>query len=336
MSEAAMAPDAPLTVDAAVASLLAKPEAEQDNPAPEAPAGAAEAQDEPQGEASTPEDTAAEPAEPAEGEEAEAQEDPVEVLEAPRYWSKDAKEQFSQLPAELQAVVLAQEGPREEAAAKAKADAAEVRSRADAELSKVQDLAAALGDRLPQWIETFTSKWGAKEPDWVALANEHGAEAVNLAKLQYDADKAKLQDAANETAKAKQLAQQTFVKAEFAKLAELSPDLAPDANDPKQGAEKRQEVAQYVAKLGIPAEAIAQISAAEMTIAHKAMLYDQGQAALKAAPKPKPAAVARPAAVRPGAASGQSQPNLQKQARGRFDAKPSIDNAVALLLAGKG
>jgi hypothetical protein len=336
MSEAASVTDAPLTVDAAIASLLtpAQPETEQETP--ETPAQAAEAQPEPQGETSAPEEAEAGAETAAEGQEAQEQEPAAEPLAAPAYWSKDAKEQFSQLTPELQAVVLAQEGPREEAAAKAKAEAAEVRRNADAELSKVNELAAALQDRLPQWIETFKNVWGATEPDWAAVAQEHGTEAAQRLQWQYNAQKAKLQEAAAETAKAQQLADQQFVKAEWAKLAETAPELAPDVNDPKQGIEKRQAVAEYVAKYGIPAQAIARISAAEMTIAHKAMLYDQGQAALKAAPKPKPAVQARPAAVKPGAASGQSQPNPQKQARGRFDAKPSVENAIALLLAGKG
>jgi hypothetical protein len=201
----------------------------------------------------------------------------------------------------------------------------------------VNELAAALAERLPKWVETFTSRWGTQTPDWVAIAQEHGVEAMTLAKTQFEAERQQLAEAEAETAKARSIAHQTFLQSEWKSLADLAPDLAPDVSDPSKGAEKRQAVTKYLAGYGIPQSAIAQISARELTLAHKAMLYDQGQAALKAAPKPKPAAPAQRSPVRPAAAAVQSSSaSIVKSAEGRFYQKPDIDNAVALLLASKG
>jgi hypothetical protein len=316
-----------MTVDMAVTSLLT-PVEEQ---APEAPQAAAEEATEPQGETSTPEEAQGEPAEPAEGEEAEAEGGAVAPAEPPRYWSKDAKEAFAALPADLQAVVLAQEGPREEAAAKVKAEAAAKTAEAQAEMGKVTQLAEHLSGFLPQALETFKARWG-DEPDWVAVAQEHGAEAMTLAKAQYDAEKSQIAKLVEAKREADALAHQAYLKAEFAKLAELAPELAPDATDPKQGQEARQAVVKYAISNGIAEADIAHISAAEMLIARKAMLWDEAQAKLKAAPKPKPAPL-KPALVRPGAATAQSpSQRAAVSSQNAFNSKPSIDNAVALLL----
>jgi hypothetical protein len=320
----------PLTVDAAIASLL--PPETVENTAPEAPAAPAEAAEEPtepQGEASTPEEPEAEPVEPAEGEEAEAEAEPVVAVDPPKYWSQDAKAKFAELSPDLQAVVLAQEGPREEAAAKAKAEAATAREAAEKELQGVGKLAEALAERLPQWISAFENRWGAN-PDWVGYAQEHGVEAMTLAKTQYEAERSQLVEAEQARNLAQTQAHDAFLKAEAAKLAEIAPELM----DPEKGAQKRTEVAQYIMQQGITQDALQHISAAELSIAHKAMLWDRTQAALKAAPPKKPAAPAPKAPVRPSAPA--SAPNPNKQAMGRFHAKPDIDNAVALLLAPKG
>lgn len=318
----------PLTVDQAVASLLTPPTEEN---APEAPTAAAEESTEPQGETSAPEEAQGEPVEAAEGEETGAEAEAVAPAEPPKYWSKDAKEAFAALPAELQAVVLEQEGPREAAAAKAKADATAKVAEATAEMGKVTQLAEHLSGFLPQALETFRSRWG-DEPDWVAVAQEHGAEAMTLAKAQYDAEKSQIAQLVEARRNADNLAHTAYLKAEFAKLAEIAPDLAPDANDPKQGSEARQAVVKYVIASGIAEADVAHISAAEMLIAQKAMRWDEAQAKLKAAPKPKPAPL-KPGAVRPAAAQAQSPSQRQAtSAQNAFNAKPSIDNAVALLL----
>lgn len=328
MSESASPDNGPLSVDQAVAALMPEP---VDDAAPEAPV-AAEEPEEIEAEASPAEETEAEPEEPAEVEEAEAEAEPVVAAEPPKYWSQDAKAKFAELPPELQAVVLQQEGPREEAAAKAKAEAAVERQAAQAESAKVIQLAEHLNDFLPRALEVFKSRWG-EAPDWIAYANEHGADQMILAKVQHEQELALLQqtaDAANRANAEKLAAEQ---KAEWATLAEIAPDLA----DPEKGPERRAAVVQYLAKDGFTRDVIEYISAREMRIAHKAMLWDQAQAALKVRPPPKPVPAPNVRApVRPAAAQAQSPTERSAAAvANRYAQTRSVDDAVALLLARK-
>jgi hypothetical protein len=334
MSEAATPEAGPLSFDQAVASLVPQqPEPEANNDAQEAPAEAADEPTEPQGDDQAPEEASAEPEEQAEGAEADAEEPAVEPLEPPKYWSKDAKARFAELDPDLQAVVLEQEGPREAAAAKAKADAAAEVQAAQAKLKGVQTLAEQLGGFLPEAMETFKSRWG--DPDWEATIRQYGAEEAAVLRVRYEKEQSQLQQLTQATQAARQEAHQAYVLEQFQALTTLDPELAPDLKDPRQGAEKRQAVTKYLIDAGVDPEGIAQISAVEMTLARKAMLWDDAQAKLKAPPKPKnPAPKSAP--VRPAAAQAQSpSQRTAASAQGRFNAKPSIDNAVALLLARK-
>lgn len=326
MSETPTTEPGPLSVDQAIAALTPEPVEEQ---APEAPVEAAEGE-QAEGEASAPEEAVEGAESPEAADEATEEEAPVEAAEPPAYWSKDAKEAFGQLPPELQAVVLAQEGPREEAAAKAKADAAAQVQAAQAEVSKVVQLAEHLSGFLPQAIEAFKSRWG-EAPDWAAYATEHGAEAAFVAKAQHEQELALLQQTAQATAIAQNEAREASVKAEFARLAEIAPDLA----DPVEGPKRRTEITTFLVNAGIPAEAIRDISAVEMALARDAKLYREAQAALKARPTPKPAPVAATRSpVRPAASASQSpQRSALQAAQLRFNLNPSAENAAALLLA---
>lgn len=339
MTESATPESGALSVEQAIAALAPEP-VEQ---AAEAPVEAAEEPEEnTEGETSAPEEAEDGAETPAEDAEAEAEPEAVAPAEPPKYWSQDAKAKFAELPPELQAVVLQQEGPREEAAAKVKAEAAEKSQRAEAEMAKVAQLAELIAPRVEQWTKTFQSRWGDTEPDWQAtlehLISTQG-EAVAPAELMrlqtaYQAERKQLAEAHQAAAAAQHEAREAQVKSEFAKLAEIAPELA----DPKEGPAKRTEVAQYLVTAGVSPEAVQNISATEMVLARKAMLWDQAQAQLKAAPKPKPAAPAvKSASVRPAAAVAQSPTQRTAQSvQNAFNSKPSIDNAVALLLARQG
>lgn len=326
MSEAPTPESGPLSVEQAIAALTPEP---MEETAPEAPVEAA-AEPEIEAEASPAEEPEGEAETPAEGEEAEAEAEPVVAAEPPKYWSQDAKAKFAELPPELQAVVLQQEGPREEAAAKAKAEAAAKSQAAEQEVAKVNQLAEHLAGFLPQAIEAFQNRWGS-DPDWKAYADLHGAEAMILAKVEHDDQLALLQKTAQATEAAQYQAREATIKAEFAALADLAPDLV----DPEKGQERRAEITKYLMADGFAPEIVKDISAKEMVIARKAMLWDQAQAALKARPTPKPApAPAVRSPVRP--AAGQSQSPTQRsaaQVAHRFSQTKSVDDAVALLLA---
>lgn len=317
-----------LSIDQAIDALVSapiEPEQEPEAPISEAPepeqaAETSDAADD--SEAVEPEDAGVE----TEDAEAEA----VAPLEAPAYWSHDAKAKFSELPPELQAVVLSQEGPREEAAAKAKQEAAAEVAAAKKQLEGVQTLAEQLNAFLPEAVATFRNRWG--DPDWAKVAEEQGADQAFILKAQYDREQQQLVQLQQTQAQAQAEAQRAFVQTEFEVLAEIAPDLAPDRKDPSKGSEARQRVSQYLVNSGIPVEALNTISAREMVIADKARRWDEAQAALKAKPKPAPTVPQR-ATVRPAAAPVASPQRAAEVAKNRFAQTRSIDDAVALLVS---
>jgi hypothetical protein len=317
----------PLTREQAVELLTERPVEAQ---APEAPVEAAEEPEEIEGEASAPEEPEAEAENLAEEEgEAEDAEEP-EKLDAPLYWKPEAKAVFDAMTPEQQAVVLAQESPREEATQKAKAQAAAEVQKAQQEAAGVQALAAQLNEFLPQAIQTFNQRWG--EPDWAAVAQEHGADQAFVLKVQYENEQKQLAQVQHAAQTAQAEARKAFLRTEWTQLEQIAPELT----DPDKGQAARSEVIKYLNDDGIPKDATDQISAREMLIARKAMLWDRAQAALKAPKTPKPAALAAPRApVRPVAAAAQpSSPQRDAQRiQNRFAQTGSREDAVALIVA---
>lgn len=310
---------APLSVEAAISSLVDAPETHDEAPVEVEATSEAEPEIEA---APTAEDDAGEPVVDDDSVEATEAAEAAAPLDAPLYWTQDAKAKFAELPPELQAVVLSQEGPREAAAARAKQEAAEYRAQADQEVSKVHTLAEQLNEFLPKALESFKGKWDGI--DWEAWV-EQDPEAALKAKFAYDADQANLSKLQAATQEAQDQAHVAFLKAEAAKLPELAPDLA----DPVKGPERRTKVAQHLLSMGIAPEALKTISAAEMAIAYDAYLYRQAKAGLAATPKTKPAPV-KPV-VKPAAAAAPQ--NRTSQAANRFAQTRSVDDAVALLLS---
>jgi hypothetical protein len=327
MAEAAEAPQGgALSLDEAVALLNRR--CSERGQGDEVPA----ADDDFEGAASAPEETGDWAEDPADGEdETEAEEGDVDRLEPPKYWSKDAKARFAELDPDLQAVVLSQEGPREEAAARTKAEAHAVREAALKEATEARGLARELADLLPEALAQFQARWRG-EPDWAAFAQAHGPEAAQAARAQHEADKARLHRASQAALAARQASHNAYVAAEFEKLRGLDPELA----HPQSGAERRTEVTRYLHGHGVPPDALLAISALEMSLARKAMLWDQAQAKAKASastPRSAPAAT-RPLA-RGGASAGPVDPKARRaaQAKSRFAKSRSIEDAVALLNA---
>ena len=322
MSEALAPSEGPLSVEQAVSSLLAPaaPEAEAEGVAQTDTLEPTEIAAEP-----TAEDPDVEPEQPVEEGETEAE--PAVALEPPKYWAHEAKAKFAELPPELQAVVLEQEGPREEAAAKAKAEAAETVKAAQQEASSVKALAEHLGTFLPQAIETFRSRWG-EDPDWAAIASERGTDEAVTLKFQYDAEQRELIKVHQATEVARQEAHKVFLREQFEALKTVAPELM----DPVEGQKRREELGQYLIANGATPEALSQVTAVEMSIARKAMLWDRAQANLKAAPKPIPAPAKAPAKA-PAALAPASQQRTVTQVANRYAQTRSVDDAVALLLA---
>lgn len=311
MTETVTPIDGALSVDQAIESLTAPIEDDA------APAEAAEQQE------IEAEPTAEEPADEAEALEGEGETEEVEAVapvEPPKYWAKEAKEAFANLPPELQAVVLAQEGPREEAAAKAKEQAAQETARARGDLAKVQQIVDGLSELVPKAIQTFKDRW--EGVDWAETARVHGAEQTMIwqAEAAEQAEQIRQLNAAK--ADAEQTARVAFVQAEAEKL----------RGTPLETVEARQEVAKYLLEQS-PGfrERIADADADDFLIAHKAMLWDRAQAQLKAKPPTKTVAPVKQA-VRPAAGAASPNSNGASKAANRFAQTRSVDDAVALLM----
>lgn len=312
-----------LSVEDAV-SLIQGPAPEQDD-AP-APVEAAQEPEEIEGEASAPE-AADEAEEAVEGEEPQEEAEAVEPVEPPAYWSKEAKAKFADLPPELQAVVLAQEGPREAAAAKAKAEAKAEAEQAQAKVKAVDQLADQLNAFLPQAVQAFQSKWD--NVDWAAYA-EQDPEACFKDKLRFEQEQAHLVQLSQAQQQAEQIKHAEYVKAEFAKLSEVAPELA----DPVEGPKRREEVGKFLVSAGLPPEALGNISATELSIAYDAYRYRQAKLAVAAKPK-APAPPARPPVKAAAAAPVRtSQQRSVEQLRGKLArSNDPVADAVALLQA---
>jgi hypothetical protein len=321
--------EGPLSVDQAIANLAGPPpEVETPEAEPET-----EALDETESEdATTSDEPVSEDDSPGdEGDEAEDETEAVAPVDAPAWWKADAKAKFAELPSELQAVVLEQETVRERVVSEAKAQAAETVKAAQKEMEGVQALADHLNDFLPQAIETFKSRWG-EAPDWAEVVRMSGAEEAFILKAQWEQEQAQIVQLKQATAQAEAQARHVFLQNEFKTLAEIAPDLT----DPATGAEKRTAITLYLDTNGIDREAINNISAREMLIAHKAMLWDQAQATSKqlaTKPQAKPPQAAK-TPVRPGAAVAPSSPQRSAQShRNRFAQTRSVEDAIALLVS---
>lgn len=263
--------------------------------------------------------------EPPEMDEAEAEEIDGEAVDdeggpstGPQWWSKAAKARFAELPPDLQAVVLEQEEKREAVTAKAKHEAFEARRRAAERQAQAEELADTLSEVLPQAVQSFQSRWA--EVDWAEIAETHGPEQAAALQAQAAAEQAQLAEFAAVQAEASRRAQLAYVAAEEEKLA--GTELADPA--------RRAEVARYLLAGGAAPEQLGGISAFELTIAHKAMLWDRAQAGLKAA---KPASAAERPVVRPAAGATHVSPTARRTqaAQARFARSRSIEDAIALL-----
>lgn len=321
-----------LSVDAAVSLIQGAP-VEQEEQAQQAPVEAAvEAEEQP--EETIPEGDAGEADEPGDSEdEDEVPQAAADPVDPPQWWSKEAKERFAQLPPELQAEVIAQEGKREEVVSKAKAEARREAEAASQRIKEVEQLAQGLQEFLPRAVEAFRSKW--EDVDWAAWA-EQDPEAAFKGKLQFEQEQKLLGDTARAAAQANQIKHQEFLKAEYTKLQEVAPDLY-GSDEPV--VQRRKEVGEFLLSRGVSAEALGMITAEELSIAYDAMRWREHQAKAKqAAANPKPiapkAAPSPPVKAAAAPPVRTSQQRSIEQIRGRLArSNDPVADGVALLQA---
>ncbi len=303
-----------LSVEDAVAHLSAE-EAVEDQPQttdqPEieddAPETASEEDDQTAGD----EDDDAEP---------EAEVDPEQpAIDPPASWDAEHKAKFATLPRDVQEYLLARETERDRGVSAQQQRASEARQRAEAEAQAVAALKPQI-ETLAEQARQQLDRWsGMDATAWQNLAQTDPNRYVAL-KAQHDADVQRVQqlDAAREKAEAVEW--QAFANKQTARLPEIAPNIA---GDPKVQA----EVFEYIVKSDpdIKPEDVRWITAEQMVIAHKAMLYDRAQA-----PQPKPQGK-KVITAKPSTPPAPMQQRQRSQAEQAFKKAPTVENALKLL-----
>jgi hypothetical protein len=122
-----------------------------------------------------------------------------------------------------------------------------------------------------------------------------------------------------EFAKAQEVQQQAYFRAEAEKLAELAPELAAETPAAQKA---RKDIYGFAQKLGYSPDQLKMASALDMVTLHKAMLFDAQQAARKAV---KVAPKAPPKVIKPGSASAGGKPSQLSSAVQVLKQNPSVD-----------
>jgi hypothetical protein len=364
----------PMTVDQAVAAIQAAPEAAADDApaAVEPDAGEADAPEDVDAGETGPE-TEAGDADDALDTEAEAGEDSqpgepeLSPIDPPHFWSAEDKAAFAELPRHLQEKVATYEKGRVDASNRAVEEAAEARKAAEAarvaaerEAAATAELKGKVDAEIERASQVFASRWsddinwanvltqlteqctaqygpehGPSEAtrQFLLLKEQHAAETQELQRLQaakHDLAEREARDAKERDAAARN----AFVAREIERLRTIEPELT----DPAKGPERYQKLVKFLGDNGLPPEQLQDADAASISIAYRAMKYEESRAAaakVAAAPAKRPNPTPAPPSLRPSAAQPAAPPaqRAATEARNRFAQKPTTENAIAAILA---
>ena len=311
--------DTPLSLEAA-SELLMGP-IEEENTTPEAQAEpAAEAIEDNGGQ--TPSDGDTPEADSDADDDSGEQGEPASDIAPPPFWSADAKEHWDQLPPATQEYVRQREQQRDAATSKAIGEAANERKAASQDRARVSELVSHLDTVLDTSSQVFSDRWA--NIDWYQLSQADPAQYVQL-KAEYEADQQDLHQLHLAKQEAEQVSRQATLEEEAQKLSALAPELYASA-------EKKGQVAQYLVNSGIPPEVLPHISAHELILAHKAMMYDQLQAQ---GFKPKQSSnpvVTGQKAVKPSATAPRVSTETQRIQQLKTKRSLSLDEAAELFM----
>lgn len=332
---AAPASDGDFSINDAVASLVAAREqgqtqaVEDDPPADDA----IPARDEPAPDESQPS-----------GEDETAQDDPPveepDPIEPPRSWTKEEKERFKALPRETQEFLAKREQDRETTFRRGQNETAEQRKKAEAEVAEARKLREHYESALPTLLQNLNDAYAGEFADIKTMADvQKLAEEDFVRYAKWDAHQKRLAHVATELkiAQERQQNEQREAFANFAKEQDkLFEEAAPEFGDREKAPKARKLVNDYISSLGVNQDQLAALWNGEQTVSirHHAvqrMLYDAAryqaaQAALKATPKPAPAA------QKPGAAPAKNAGLAAKirEATERLDRTGDPMDALAL------
>lgn len=256
--------------------------------------------------------------------ETEEEEKPVvSAIAPPASWAKEDHDAWATLTPAAQLVVSRREADRDRAINIAS-------SRAGQAEKQMQDYAEQLKAWVPQVAKTFRDRWDGF--DWAGLARDNPLDYPQYREA-YEAEQAQIAHAKREADKASEVAFSSFVKTEAEKLSTIAPELT----DPAKGPERRKAAAEYaISNYGFTPDDVRNISAAELTILHKAKCWDDSQAQTKAAAikvKTQPPAKPVPKAVSPVSGAPVSPQRALQGLNDRLTKKGGLDAFAALMTA---
>jgi hypothetical protein len=314
------------TRESVVAELMAEaapaPEIEK-APVPDAPEEAAEPDTDPIPEDDQSSDLEAPETASDEGEEQPEPEAPA--IEAPHFWSAEAKARFGELPPDLQLVVLENEKAGSKALTLKLEEAAAIRKEATARAKELSALNARIADAAIKAERAMTDRWAGMTPEaWLRLAHDDPAKYTKY-KAQFDAEQTIVQQAQFAKEDAERVARSQWRDEQVEALKTACPPLV----DPVQGTANLGKLSDYLVSQGVAEQDLPSVGALEMTVAWKAMQFDELQK-LKPTLKSQPKSALRPAAAPPAIPSAQREIQTLKN---RFAQTSSREDLVALMLA---
>lgn len=222
----------------------------------------------------------------------QAKEPEVPAIEAPTSWNADAKERFKALPPDLQKYVVERESERDRGLSKTQQETAEARKAAEVERQAVQQERQALAQRLTAqigYIETMDTVIAeGRKTDWAKLWRENAPEA-GAKWFEYQQREAGLkQQVALREDLQQRMAQDALRRADEALAEKLD-----FWKDKDKRTAFQSDLRKFLSSEGYGPEEISAVSDARaVSMARKAMLYDQLMAqqatiaAKKVAPTP--------------------------------------------------
>lgn len=263
----------------------------------------------------------------SEGEEPEdAQDDadePVEAIDPPVSWGQDAKELFSQLPADLQKQVSERETQRERFVQQKAAESAEAKRTASVE---AMNAFAETQRSYAAELEQYASLLAPQAPDPFLIQQD--PVAFYQLQAQYEQAKAQHHDMVQRSAYARQEAD---MRAQQAEAAQLQADMAileqaiPEWSDVAKRQELLTDVVRIGADLGYSDDVMRMASAQDIIALRKASEWKAKAARFDALQKTKMekvrAAKSLPKVVRPGVAPTRGEISFSKSEKAWQDVK---------------
>lgn len=261
---------------------------------------------------------------------------PVPAIEPPKSWSDEEKAEFGKLPPAAQKIIAEREGERDRFVNQKATEAAEHRRALEQANAAIQQDRANYAQQLEHMIAAVLPEaQQLQNVDWRRLSAENPTEFVRLSGIRQDLQ-ARVGAAQQELMRVRQAAaqQQQQLQAQMLQSQrDLLHQAIPEFADATKGPKLAQEIAGWLQGQGFAPEEVGQLLDHRVVqVARKAMLFDQAEAARKAA-QAKTAAPTPPRVQKPGTApeTADAASRRVRDDIGRFRSSGDIKDAARLL-----